>query len=59
MADVSLSITPSISGIISITLTSTPMLLKKDANSIPITPPPMIASDFGKSPNSKASFDVQ
>ena len=45
IADISLSIAPSISGIISITFTLTPMLLKKEANSIPITPPPIIAID--------------
>ena len=59
MAEASLSIAPSISGIISITFTLTPILLKKEANSIPITPPPIIAIDRGSSFISSASLEVQ
>ncbi len=59
IVEVSLSIFPNISGSISITFTFTPMLLKNEANSIPITPPPIIANDFGKSLRSSASREVQ
>ena len=59
IAEVSLSIFPNISGSISITFTFTPILLKNEANSIPITPPPIIANDFGKSLRSRASREVQ
>ena len=35
------------------------MLLKKEANSMPITPPPMITSEAGSSLDSNASRLVQ
>ena len=40
-------------------ITSVPMLLKKEANSMPITPPPMITSEVGSSLDSNASRLVQ
>ena len=40
-------------------MTCTPRLLKKEANSIPITPPPIMASEAGSSLLSKASRCVQ
>ena len=46
---------PSISSNISTTVTCTPRLLKKEANSIPMTPPPMMASEAGSSLLSSAS----
>ena len=58
-AESSLSIPPRISSIISTTATCTPKLLKNDANSIPITPPPTIAREAGNSLLSKASLCVQ
>ena len=58
-AESSLSIPPNISSNISMTVTCTPRLLKKEANSIPITPPPTIASEAGSSLLSSASRCVQ
>ena len=59
ISDSSLSIGPRILSSISTTCTSVPMLLKKEANSMPITPPPMITSEAGSSLDSNASRLVQ
>ena len=49
----------SISSIISITVTFTPKSQKNEANSMPITPPPTITSDWGSALLSSASRCVQ
>ena len=59
MADSSLSMPPRISSNISTTVTCTPKLVKKEANSIPITPPPTIVNEAGTSLLSSASRCVQ
>lgn len=57
--DISVSIPGSISGAISITVTFVPNVENRPANSMPITPPPIIIRLSGTSFVSRASFDVQ